>query len=117
MDVKTAVRAAIERYGREFSLERDGEVLRFTACVLPRALEPAGENEEARIGQAGAQSCTYYAPAEGAGGSAEEGDVLVSADGERFELGTCQDFYFGGTRLLRRAPAWKVREGFLNGPF
>lgn len=111
MSIAGALASAIRRCGREVTLEQDGAVCRFFACVQPRAYDTQArtQNIQSRFGKIDPRQFLYYGPLSDGGERVREGSILTVGD-DRFEILLCHDFYCGGGPAFRWAAARLVRE-------
>lgn len=111
MSIAGAVTSAIKRCGRAVTLEQDGCVYRFYACVQPRSYDTQArtQNLQSRFGKIDPRQFIYYGPLSGGGEQVREGSVLTVGT-DRYEILLCHDFYCGGEPAFRWATARLVRE-------
>ena len=69
MSIAGALASAIRRCGREVTLEQDGAVCRFFACVQPRAYDTQArtQNIQSRFGKIDPRQSLYYGPLSASG--------------------------------------------------
>ncbi len=91
----------LARMGSSVTLCRQGQLLHFTACILPRGNGQV-DSLPTSLGRTDPLTYLYRGPATGAGALVREGDRLL-CNGACFLVGGLRDFHFAGQLVLRTA--------------
>lgn len=104
MEIQADIRNALQALGGEVSLEKDGAVYLFSACIQPDAYQTqeGSRSPQTRFGKADPRQYLYYGPLENGGELVEDGTLLKQGE-TVYLVQLCHDFFWQGKAVYRRA--------------
>lgn len=102
MDLRAAIREAIEACGGVVTLQENEKIFRFAACIQPVVYGAQGQVECTRFGTVQPMQFVYYGPLINGGERVKKGALLMQGS-HAYRVVLCQDFCWKGKAVFRWA--------------